>query len=116
MNPEFPAKMLLCFFDSFDGVTYFFLSSGIFVLLIAALFFTLGIWIGALTWGRFKRRFFDARDTIEEMKTELAMLKRRAAEQATRPRPQQQPSPAGSAARSVTLPAGRGFTIWTAEA
>ena len=42
MNLESPAKMLLCFFDSFDGVTYFFLSSGLFVLLTAALFFTVG--------------------------------------------------------------------------
>ena len=107
--------MLLGFFDSFDGVTYFFLSSGIFVLITAALFFALGVWIGALTWGRFKRRFHGARDTIEELKSELAMLKRRVAEQATRPRPQQPLSSAPSLPRAPDLPEGRGFTLWTGE-
>lgn len=102
MNPASPAALWLGFFDGFDAVTYFFMSSALFVLLIAAIFFALGIWIAALTWGRFKRRFLAARDEIEELKNELALLKRRVAEQAARARPQQ-----------PIQPPARSFTIWT---
>lgn len=109
--PPLRGNMLLAFFDSFDGVTYFFLSSATFVLLTAAIFFTLGLWIGGLTWGRFKRRFLAARDSIEELKSELALLKRRVAEQATRPRPPAQPG--ATAPPPPESPPARAFTVWT---
>ncbi len=114
------------FFDSLDGVTYFFVSSGIFVLVPAVIYFGLGLWIGALTWGRYKRRFFAGQETIEDMKNELALLKRRSADLAARALTHQ-PGAARTAMRSPLaalvpfainpLPAlpmpSAAFTVWT---
>jgi hypothetical protein len=119
--------LLASLFDGLDGVMYFFVSSGIFVLVTAVLFFSLGLWIGALTWGRFKRRFRAGQETIEDLKNELALLKRRTAELASRGLPHQQGqarsgprSALAALVHSVTNPPpttppppGAGFTIWT---
>lgn len=114
---------LASFFNGLDGVTYFFVSSGIFVLVTAALFFSLGLWIGALTWGRFKRRFRAGQETIEDMKNELALLKRRTAELASRSLPHQQRqaqaiprSPLAALVQAAPLlppQPGAAFTLWT---
>ncbi len=115
--------LLASLFDSLDGVTYFFVSSGIFVLMTAALFFGLGLWIGALTWGRFKRRFRAGQETIEDMKNELALLKRRTADLASRGLSNQQGQARGAPRSSLAalvqsasyppLPPAAAFTIWT---
>ena len=114
--------LLASLFDSLDGVTYFFVSSAIFVLVPAVLFFSLGLWIGALTWGRFKRRFRAGQETIEDMKNELALLKRRTAELASRALPHQpgqaravSRSPLTSPVQSASMPPppGAAFTLWT---
>lgn len=118
--------LLASFFDSLDGVTYFFVSSGIFVLVPAVLYFGLGLWIGALTWGRFKRKFLAGQETIEDMKNELSLLKRRSADLAARALTQP-PGAARTAMRSPLavldpsalnpLPAlpmpSAAFTVWT---
>lgn len=63
-----------------EPVVYFFLHSGIFVAVTGALFFTLGLWFGHLTWGRHKRRARSLTAEIHEMKNEMAALKRKIAE------------------------------------
>lgn len=98
--------LLAGLFDSLDGASYFFVSSGIFFLVTAAIFFGLGLWMGALTWGKFKRRYFAARENIEDLKTEMALLKRRAADLAMRPVPGQ--------SQAKSPPPSKAFTIWTA--
>ncbi len=120
--------LLASFFDSLDGVSYFFVSSGIFVLVPAVLYFGLGLWIGALTWGRFKRRFIAGQETIEDLKSELSLLKRRSADLATRALTQQPgavrtamkpPLSATGPSALNPLPAlptpSAAFTLWTAS-
>lgn len=120
--------ILASMFDSLDGVTYFFVSSGIFVLVPAVLYFGLGLWIGALTWGRFKRRFIAGQETIEDLKNELSLLKRRSADLAARTLAHQlgtaratSKSPLAAADSSAInpLPAlpspSAAFTLWTAS-
>jgi hypothetical protein len=106
-------------FDGLDGVTYFFVSSGLFVLLTASLFFGLGLWIGSLTWGRFKRKFRLGQESIEDLKNELALLKRRTADLASRAA-QHAPgrSPLAALVKSASPPQSPGpptaaFTLWT---
>jgi len=121
--------LLASFFDGLDGVTYFFVSSAIFILVPAVLFFSLGLWIGALTWGRYKRRFRAGQETIEDMKNELALLKRRTAELASRSLPHQPGqtranlrSPASPPIESAPQPnppehpRSHAFTLWTEHA
>src|SRR6218665_2140886 len=71
--------------NDLDAVTYFYTSSGIALGVTALLFFIFGIWLGKLTWGRFKKRSVIAHKNVELLKTEVANLKRRLAEQAARP-------------------------------
>lgn len=120
--------------NSLDAATYFFISSGTVIGVTAVLFFAFGVWLGRLLWGRYKRRLRDADEVIEAFKGEVALLKRRIAEQATRPLPSMGPSPLQSIAFKavapslrptmeslpVTLPPtlaaplpGRAFTVWT---
>jgi hypothetical protein len=111
--------LIASLFDSFDGVTYFFFSSGLFVLLTASLFFGLGLWIGGLTWGRFKRKFRAGQEAIEDLKSELALLKRRTADLASRTAhalPARSPLAAVVKSASplpATVPTGAAFTLWT---
>lgn len=112
-------------FDSLDGATYFFVSSGIFVFATAAIFFGAGLWTGMALWGRYRRRFEAARDEIEQARNELALLKRRAAEPSTRPvTPSLQAgtAPSNPALAALVRPASDpdgafppsgAFTVWT---
>src|SRR4051812_17977784 len=79
--------------NSLDAATYFFVSSGIFIAVAAVLFFFLGLWLGGLIWAHYKRRFRHAEQAAEAFKGEVALLKRRLAEQSTRPSPAMGPSP-----------------------
>ena len=74
-------------FGDLDAVTYFFVNSGAFTLLVALLFLVLGLLIGFFTWARYKRRWRKSERAIEAMKDETALLKRRVSELATRPAP-----------------------------
>ena len=91
--------------NSLDAATYFFVSSGIFIAVAAVLFFFLGLWLGGLIWAQYKRRFRHAEHAIEAFKGEVALLKRRLAEQSTRPSPTMGPSPLQSIAFRAAVPA-----------
>lgn len=117
---------LASLFDSLDGASYFFVSSGIFVLVTAAVFFGAGLWLGRLTWGRYRQSLEVAREEITEAKNEIALLKRRAAEQVARPLPAAARNSASAPNLALTalirplgnapapVPASRAFTLWTA--
>jgi len=63
-----------------DAVTYFFVNSGVFILITAGIFFFLGLWLGRLIWGRYKKHLREAEAVIETFRAEVAVLKRRMAE------------------------------------
>ena len=68
-----------------EPLLYFLLHSGTFVAGLGLVFFLLGLWFGALTWGRYRRQ---SRRLLEEgntLREEIAGLKRKLAEQAVRP-------------------------------
>lgn len=75
------------YMNDLDAVTYFYTSSGIALGVTALLFFIFGVWFGKLTWGRYKKRAKIAQKNVDLLKTEVANLKRRLAEQASRPMP-----------------------------
>jgi hypothetical protein len=132
-----PGSSISDLLHSLDATTYFFVSSGIFIVVTAVLYFGLGVWLGQILWGRFKRRFRHSEEAIEAYKGEVALLKRRLAEQVTRPAPGSGPSPLQaiafkattqvsvvpvakevvpvqiSARALVPLPRGKPFTLWT---
>lgn len=64
---------------------YFLLHSGVFVAGIGGLFFLLGLWFGALTWGRYRRQNQRLQEESNLLREEMAGLKRKLAEQAVRP-------------------------------
>ncbi len=68
-----------------EPILYFLLHSGVFVGSISLLFFALGICMGATIWGRYKKQLALARVEIHHQLEELAMVKRRLAEQTVRP-------------------------------
>src|SRR4051794_12121809 len=68
-----------------DAVTYFFANDALFFLITGGVFFVFGLWFGALTWGRYKRKFLRSEKIIESNKDEIAQLKRRLAERGNRP-------------------------------
>lgn len=68
-----------------EPLIYFLLHSGVFVLILACVFFFLGIWMGAAIWGRYKKQLNDARQEIAGQFQEIAVLKRKLAEQSMRP-------------------------------
>ena len=76
---------LASLFSDFDAMTYFFVNSGIFVGIIAGTFLFIGLLFGLLTWGRYRRRWLQAEEVVESLKSEVATLKRRLSEQSTRP-------------------------------
>lgn len=83
-------------FNSLDSepLLYFLLHSGTFVLGLGSAFFLLGIAMGAAIWGRYKRQLRNARAENIGHLEEIAMLKRRLAEQNVRP-PSQPLTPPG---------------------
>ena len=103
---------------SLDAVTYFFVNSSVFILAIAVPFFILGLWLGRLTWGRYRRRFTESEDAVENLKIEVAQLKRRIAEQSARPiatfSHQSTPlSLAPTPMRATVFPEGNMLCVWT---
>jgi translation initiation factor IF-2 len=87
MNIEFPALHS-------DALVYFLFHSGAFVLVLAAVFLSLGLALGLAFWGRYKKRARELATETEVQKAEIADLKRKLAEQALRPLPAVEPSPA----------------------
>lgn len=72
-------------FKSLDATTYFLVNSGLVIGATAAIFSMFGLLFGFFTWGRFKRRWLRAEAANESLKSENALLKRRVADQTTRP-------------------------------
>ena len=90
--------------NSLDAATYFFVSSSMIIAVSAVLFFALGLWLGQILWRHYKRLFRQSEDAIESFKGEVALLKRRLAEQSTRPLPGMGPSPLQSIAFRAAAP------------
>ena len=86
-------KIELTSLDS-EPLLYFLLHSGTFVLGLGSAFFLLGVAMGAAIWGRYKRQLRNARAENVGHLEEIAMLKRRLAEQNVRP-PSQPLTPPG---------------------
>lgn len=86
-------KIELTSLDS-EPLLYFLLHSGTFVLGLGSAFFLLGVAMGAAIWGRYKRQLRNARAENIGHLEEIAMLKRRLAEQNVRP-PSQPLTPPG---------------------
>lgn len=86
-------KFELTSLDS-EPLLYFLLHSGTFVLGLGSVFFLLGVAMGAAIWGRYKRQLRNARAENIAHLEEIAMLKRRLAEQTVRP-PSQPLTPPG---------------------
>lgn len=86
-------KIELTSLDS-EPLLYFLLHSGTFVLGLGSAFFLLGVAMGAAIWGRYKRQLMNARAENIGHLEEIAMLKRRLAEQNVRP-PSQPLTPPG---------------------
>jgi hypothetical protein len=78
MKIEFPALQS-------EPLIYFLVHGGVFVLVLGALFFTLGLWFGATIWGRYKVQTKALQSENEAQRQEVATLKRKLAEQAMRP-------------------------------
>lgn len=78
MKIEFPALHS-------EPLIYFLLHSGVFILAMGLLFFLLGLWFGALVWGRYKRKCQALHTENEAFREEIANLKRKLAEQSMRP-------------------------------
>ena len=68
-----------------EPLIYFLLHSGVFVLILGALFFALGLWFGGLTWGKYKLQSKAAHEENQALLGEIAGLKRKLAEQSLRP-------------------------------
>jgi hypothetical protein len=116
-NPTLPDLL-----HNLDATTYFFVTSGLFVGVVALVFFILGLWFGGLLWRRYKSRCRDAEATIESLKNEAAQLKRRIAGHSPRaqgsastpglPEPRHAPMEEGYEQESLNVPPGRPFTLW----
>jgi predicted flap endonuclease-1-like 5' DNA nuclease len=68
-----------------EPLIYFLLHSGVFVLVLAALFFLCGLWFGSLTWGKYKLQAKAAHEENQALLGEIAVLKRKVTEQSMRP-------------------------------
>lgn len=87
MKIEFPALQS-------EPLLYFLLHSGVFVLALAAVFFLLGLCMGAAVWGRYRKQLKLARAELAGQLEEIAGLKRKLAEQTLRPSTAPLPAPA----------------------
>ncbi|MES2738752.1 MAG: hypothetical protein V4672_20715 [Verrucomicrobiota bacterium] len=83
---------------------YFLLHSGVFVAGLGLVFFLLGLWFGALIWGRFRRQNQRLMEEGNELREEMAGLKRKLAEQAVRPATGVLPAAAPAALLTEVLP------------
>ncbi len=108
---------LASLFSDLDAMTYFFVNSGIFVGIIAGTFLFIGLLFGLLTWGRYRRRWLQAEEVVESLKSEVATLKRRLTEQSTRPlvsfnQPRTQLTLAPLPMPTLHFPVGHMFCVW----
>lgn len=78
MKIEFPAL-------ESEPLIYFLMHSGVFVFALASVFFLLGMCMGATIWGRFKRQLQHMKLENAGQLQEIAVLKRKLAEQTMRP-------------------------------
>lgn len=65
---------------SSEPLVYMFLHSGLFVSVLGAVFFLIGLLFGRATWGRYKRQTRELLGEASAMKAEIADLKRKLAE------------------------------------
>ncbi len=68
-----------------EPLIYFLLHSGVFVFALASMFFLLGICMGGTIWGRYKRQLQHMKLENAGQLQEIAVLKRKLAEQTMRP-------------------------------
>jgi len=68
-----------------EPLIYFLLHSGVFVFALAAAFFLLGICMGGTIWGRYKKQLQNMKLENAGQLQEIAVLKRKLAEQTMRP-------------------------------
>lgn len=64
-----------------EPLIYMLKHSGVFVTVLGAVFFVIGLLFGYATWGRYKRQTRELLGEAESMKDEIAQLKRRVGEQ-----------------------------------
>ncbi len=72
---------------SIDPIIYFFTHSLLIIAVSAVMFMGMGLWIGHLTWARFKRRARAFQEECDLLRHEIAALKRRIGEEQTAPAP-----------------------------
>lgn len=72
---------------SIDPIIYFFTHSLLIIAASAVMFMGMGIWIGHLTWARFKRRARAFQEECDLLRHEIAALKRRIGEEQAGPAP-----------------------------
>jgi hypothetical protein len=68
-----------------EVASYFFVNSWLIMAAAALIFGGLGLWLGYLTWAKFKRRARAFQEECVLLRTEIAALKRRIAEEAAPP-------------------------------
>lgn len=121
-------------FKSLDATTYFLVNSGIVIGATAVIFSMFGLLFGFFTWGRYKRRWLRAEAANEALKSENALLKRRIADQVSRPlsaaanlkaKPQYVPVILPPLVRELPkptldpvpafMPRSKAFSIWTED-
>jgi predicted flap endonuclease-1-like 5' DNA nuclease len=72
---------------SAEPLVYMLLHSGVFVTVLGAVFFIIGLLFGYATWGRYKRQTRELRGEAAAMKEEIAQLKRKVGEQSVKSGP-----------------------------
>jgi predicted flap endonuclease-1-like 5' DNA nuclease len=72
---------------SIDPIIYFFTHSLLIIAVSAVMFMGMGVWIGHLTWARFKRRARAFQEECDLLRHEIAALKRRIGEEQAGPAP-----------------------------
>jgi len=80
MNPD-PQSL------SVEPLIYMLMHSGIFVTVLGAVFFAIGLLFGHATWGRYKRQTRELQGEAAAMKDEIAQLKRRVGDQSVKSGP-----------------------------
>ena len=66
---------------SLDPIIYFYTHSFLIITVSAVMFMSLGVWIGHLTWAKFKRRARAYQEECDLLRHEIASLKRRIGEE-----------------------------------